>query len=214
MIGIIDYGMGNLRSVEKAFRFLDAPVRILTQPGDLESCERVVLPGVGAFRDAIHELRRLEFDQALKDFADSGQPLLGICLGLQLFFDVSYEDGEYEGLQFLPGEVVRFEPEPGLKIPQMGWNSLTIKKRIPLLAGLESGDSVYFVHSYHARPSRAEDAAATATHGSQEFLAVAARGNVMATQFHPEKSQQVGLRILKNFATLDVPTLTTARSSS
>lgn len=202
MIGIIDYGMGNLRSVQKAFESLHVPAEIVTDPSALTSHQGAVLPGVGAFRDAIGELRRLGFDQAVRDYVAAGGPLLGICLGLQLLFDRSYEDGTYEGLGLVPGEVVRFQPEPGLKIPHMGWNSISIDRPNSVLEGLRSGDHVYFVHSYYVRPEREEVVATRTTHGTQAFASMIAFENVYATQFHPEKSQRVGLHLLRNFANL------------
>lgn len=200
MIGIIDYGMGNLRSVQKAFEKLNVPAVILTSPHELQGCDGVILPGVGAFRDAISELKRQDFVSAIYDYVASDKPLMGICLGQQLLFDRSYEDGDYAGLGIIPGEVVRFHSEPGLKIPHMGWNSLQIERPNPLLNGLHNGDYVYFVHSYHVSPVDNEVIIATTQHGHQRFAAAVSLGNVYATQFHPEKSQSVGLRILQNFA--------------
>jgi glutamine amidotransferase len=201
MIQIIDYGMGNLRSVQKAFEKLGHEAAICTDPSALAGADRVVLPGVGAFRDAISQLREQGFVGPLLDYIESDRPLLGICLGLQLLFDVSYEDGEYAGLGVIPGQVVRFTSEPGLKIPHMGWNGLDITCPNPLLAGIENGDHVYFVHSYYVVPHDQQVIAATTTHG-RPFVSMIARGNLFATQFHPEKSQQVGLKLLQNFATL------------
>lgn len=200
MLHIVDYGMGNLRSVQKAFEKLGFEAVITASPRDLATADQVVLPGVGAFRDAIAELRRLDFVPAIHDAVASGKPFLGICLGLQLLFDVSYEDGEHEGLGIVPGKVVRFAPQPGLKVPHMGWNSLNIQQPShPMLSGVAPGSHVYFVHSYHVVPSDPSLIAATSHHGS-EFVAMIAKGNLTATQFHPEKSQKVGLQLLKNFA--------------
>ena len=200
MLHIVDYGMGNLRSVQKAFEKLGVEAVITANPRDLAAADHVVLPGVGAFRDAIAELKRLDFVAAIHDAVASGKPFLGICLGLQLLFDVSYEDGEHEGLGIVPGKVVRFAPQPGLKVPHMGWNSLNLKQPShPLLSGIAPGSHVYFVHSYHVVPSDQNLIAATTQHGS-EFVSMIARGNLTATQFHPEKSQKVGLQLLKNFA--------------
>ncbi|MCA9055424.1 MAG: imidazole glycerol phosphate synthase subunit HisH [Planctomycetaceae bacterium] len=201
-IGIIDYGMGNLRSVQKALEKLHAEVEIVARANDLANCEGVILPGVGAFRDAIAEIRRQGFESAIHDYAASGRPLLGICLGLQLLFSRSEEDGEHEGLGIISGDVVRFQTEPQLKIPHMGWNALKFHQSHPLLAGLNPGDYVYFVHSYFVRPNDQDVIATTTQHGSQEFVSMIIRGNVAATQFHPEKSQRVGLRLLRNFADL------------
>ena len=199
MIQIVDYGMGNLRSVQKAFEKLGVAAAITTRPSDLATASHVVLPGVGAFRDAIAELKRLDFVPAIRDAVARGKPFLGICLGLQLLFDVSHEDGEHEGLGIIPGQVVRFVSQPGLKVPHMGWNSLTLHQTHPVLQGIEAGAHVYFVHSYHVVPTDRSVVAATSDHGG-EFVAMIARGNLAATQFHPEKSQKVGLQLLQNFA--------------
>ncbi|QDT33543.1 imidazole glycerol phosphate synthase subunit HisH [Thalassoglobus polymorphus] len=202
MIGIIDYGMGNLRSVQKALERLDVQSEILSSPNELKDVDGVILPGVGAFRDAIGELQRHDFVNAIRETVASEKPLLGICLGQQLLFETSYEDGTYEGLGILEGDVVRFQPEPTIKIPHMGWNSLKIQQQTPLFSGLASGDYVYFVHGYFVQPKDSSVIAATTTHGSQEFVSAIASGNVYATQFHPEKSQRIGLQLLKNFANL------------
>ena len=201
MISIIDYDMGNLRSVQKAFQFLGTEAEVVRHPEDIESAERLVLPGVGAFRDAINALQERNLVDAIKNYVDSGRPMLGICLGLQLFFDQSYEDGEFEGLGILAGDVVRFEDQPNLKIPHMGWNELIIERDSPLLKGIEPGDHTYFVHSYHAVPKDDSIVVATTEHG-EKVVAVVQHENVYATQFHPEKSQAVGQTILKNFSIL------------
>lgn len=202
MIGIIDYGMGNLRSVEKALEMLGAETLISPSPAELAHVEKLILPGVGAFRDAIHDLRQKGWEQPLRDHLAAGRPLLGICLGLQLLFDVSYEDGEFEGLGLVAGEVRRFQPEPELKIPHMGWNSLEIVHPNPLLEGIQAGDHVYFVHSYHVVPEDESVIATRTQHGTQSFASSIAKDNLYAVQFHPEKSQRVGLKLLQNFANL------------
>lgn len=203
MIGIIDYEMGNLRSVEKALEWINTPVKIITSSRDLNACDGAILPGVGAFRDAIAELNRQDFVSPLRDFIAKGKPLLGICLGQQLLFERSFEGGEYEGLGVIPGDVIRFRSEPGLKIPHMGWNDLEIvQPQHPLMTGINSGDYVYFVHSYHVQPVNDDVVVAWTQHGHQKFASIVGQGNVMATQFHPEKSQKVGLSILRNFANL------------
>ena len=201
MIQIIDYGMGNLRSVQKAFESLGQPAAICTDPAALKSAEKVILPGVGAFRDAIGHLQEQGFVEPIREYVAGGRPFLGICLGLQLLFDVSYEDGEYAGLGIVPGEVVRFASQPGLKIPHMGWNALEVAQPNPLLAGIPAGAHVYFVHSYHVVPRDESVVAARAFHG-QPFVAMIARDNLFATQFHPEKSQKIGLKLLENFERL------------
>ncbi len=202
MIGIVDYGMGNLRSVQKGLERVGAAARICTHPGEIAGVDRLILPGVGAFRDAIAELQRQEFVGPIKEHVAAGKPFLGICLGLQLLFDVSYEDGEYQGLGIVPGKVVRFESQPDLKIPHMGWNMLNLTRPNPLFAEIEERPYVYFVHSYHVVPNDRSVVAATTDHGG-EFVSMITRGNMFATQFHPEKSQSVGLKILENFSRVD-----------
>jgi len=201
MIVIIDYGMGNLRSVQKAFEAVGHAAEISSDPDRVRKAEKVILPGVGAFADAAAELKRTGLGSAFRDAALAGKPCLGVCLGLQLLFDASEEDGRHEGLGLLRGSVVRFAPAPGLKIPHMGWNTLRIHRPSPLLAGIGSGPSVYFVHSYHAVPQDPEVIAAEADHPTP-FTAMVWRDNLMACQFHPEKSQRVGLAMYANFAAL------------
>ncbi|MBX3441965.1 MAG: imidazole glycerol phosphate synthase subunit HisH [Planctomyces sp.] len=200
---IIDYGMGNLRSVQKAFEHLGCEAVICRSPSEVRGAERLILPGVGAFRDAIAELRRHDFVGLIQDHVAAGRPFLGICLGLQLLFDVSYEDGEYAGLGLVRGKVVRFESAPGLKIPHMGWNTLNIVTPNALTAGLPATPSVYFVHSYHVVPDDDSVIATTTEHG-RPFTSMIARGPLFATQFHPEKSQRTGLQLLRSFAKLKV----------
>jgi imidazole glycerol-phosphate synthase subunit HisH len=201
MIVIIDYGMGNLRSVQKAIEAVGHEATITSDPEQVRRAGKVILPGVGAFRDAAAELRRTGLGEAICEVVRAGKPCLGVCLGLQLLFDASEEDGEHEGLGLMPGRVVRFPPAPGLKIPHMGWNTLRVRKPAPLLKGLESEPSVYFVHSYHAVPEVPDDVAAESEHG-RPFVAMVWRENLMACQFHPEKSQRVGLTMYANFAAL------------
>ena len=201
MIAIIDYGMGNLRSVQKALEAVGHGATVASDPDQVRRASRVILPGVGAFADAIAELRRTGLDAAFVEAVEAGKPCLGVCLGLQLLFDVSEEDGEHRGLGLIPGRVVRFGHEPGLKVPHMGWNTLRTRKPSPLLLGIEPGPSVYFVHSYYARPDDPADVVAESDH-PRPFAAMVARDNLMATQFHPEKSQRVGLAMYANFAGL------------
>jgi len=203
MIQIVDYGMGNLRSVQKAFERLSVPAAICTRPDDLEGCQKMVLPGVGAFRDAIAELRRQEFVEPIRRHISRERPFLGICLGLQLLADVSYEDGTWEGLGVVPGEVVRFRENSGLKVPHMGWNSIARSRECPLLADIPDGAYFYFVHSYFVVP-RDESVVVGRTEYGETFTAVLERGRTFATQFHPEKSQQFGLKLLENFARMSV----------
>lgn len=206
MIAIIDYGMGNLRSVQKAFEKVGADARIVRTPDEVRRADKLVLPGVGAFRDAVAHLRDQEFVEPVREFIGSGKPFLGICLGLQLLFDVSHEDGEYAGLGVLPGEVVRFDfagvpAARGLKIPHMGWNQVRWERPCPLMSGLASGEHFYFVHSYYVAPADSAVSLGLCEYGVV-FTAMVWRDNVYATQFHPEKSQRVGLVVLRNFVAL------------
>jgi glutamine amidotransferase len=201
MIAIIDYGMGNLRSVQKGFEKVGASALITSDPAQVAAADKVVLPGVGAFEDAISELRRLKLDGPVIDAVHSGKPFLGICLGLQLLFDVSYENGRHQGLGVVRGEVVRFELPKDYSVPHMGWNQLNIRKPTPILNGLDEGTYVYFVHSYYVVPEDKSVVAAETDYGGP-FCSMIAFDNVYATQFHPEKSQSDGLKILKNFAEL------------
>lgn len=201
MIAIVDYQMGNLRSVQKALERCGADAVISSDAGEIAAADGVILPGVGAFRDAIAEIKRRDLVEPLKDVIASGTPFLGICLGLQLLFDVSYEDGEYEGLGVIPGKVVRFDTAPGLKVPHMGWNESRIVRAAPLLDGIANGSHFYFVHSYYVVP---EDPGVIAIEADypDPFCAMIWRDNLFATQFHPEKSQQDGLHLLGNFSRL------------
>ena len=201
MIKIVDYGMGNLRSVQKAFEKLGFEAEICSRPEQIERADKLVLPGVGAFRDAIAHLKQQELAQPVLQHIKADRPFLGICLGLQLLFDVSEEDGNWKGLGVTPGKVVRFEDRPGLKIPHMGWNSLQQVGSHRLLEGIPEDAHFYFVHSYFVAPTDESVVAARTEHG-ERFVSVIARGNLFATQFHPEKSQRVGLKLLQNFAEL------------
>lgn len=201
MIHIVDYGMGNLRSVQKAFEKLGFEAVIARHQSEVAAAKRLVLPGVGAFRDAIAELKRQDLTGPVCTHIAAGRPFLGICLGLQMLMDVSYEDGEYEGLKIIRGKVVRFENRPGLKVPHMGWNQLEIAKPSAILEGVPAGASFYFVHSYFVQPDDAS-VIATRTEYGVPFVSSIARGNLFATQFHPEKSQRVGMKLLENFARL------------
>lgn len=198
-VAIVDYGIGNLHSVSKAIERLGHEPLITGEPAEILAADRVILPGVGAFGDAMDHLRESGLDQVVKEVAAAGrQPLLGICLGMQLLFTRGEEYGIHEGLDLLPGSIVRFEPREGLKVPHMGWNRLQyLQPGNPLLKGLEEGH-VYFVHSYHALVERPEDLLAVTDYG-QPVTAVVGRGNVMGMQFHPEKSGELGRKLLKNF---------------
>jgi len=208
MIAIVDYGMGNLRSVAKALAHLGHPACVTSDPADVRRADRIILPGVGAFGAAMHHLRdeRPDLLAAVLDAARSGKPFLGICLGMQLLFSESEEMGRHAGLDLIRGRVVRFQfdgrPDAAaLKIPHMGWNALRLRRNLPLFRGLNDGVMVYFVHSYYCVPADDSMIAATADHGGS-FCAAVAQENLFATQFHPEKSGAAGLRILDNFARL------------
>ena len=201
MIAIVDYQMGNLRSVQKGFEKVGHEAVITGDPRQLAQADKIVLPGVGAFGDAIAELRRRELVQPICDAIAAGKPFLGICLGLQLLFDVGYEGGTYEGLGVLRGKVVRFDLPHEFKVPHMGWNQGHILRRAPVFAGIPDNAHFYFVHSYYVVPDDPSLVAIEATY-QQPFCAAVWRDNLFATQFHPEKSQADGLRILRNFAEL------------
>ncbi|HZL88062.1 MAG TPA: imidazole glycerol phosphate synthase subunit HisH [Pirellulaceae bacterium] len=198
-IAIVDYQMGNLRSVQKGFEKVGQAAIVTGDARELARAERIVLPGVGAFGDAIAELKRRDLVEPIREAIAAGKPFLGICLGLQLLFDVGYEGGEYEGLGVLRGKVVRFELPHELKVPHMGWNRGQILKDAPVLAGVADGTFFYFVHSYYVVPKDRQVVAIETEYG-HPFCAAVRQGNLFATQFHPEKSQADGLRILKNFA--------------
>ena len=201
MIAIIDYQMGNLRSVQKGFEKVGHEALIVSDPGQLTQATKVVLPGVGAFGDAMHELKQRGFVDPIRDWVAQDRPFLGICLGLQLLFDRSFEGSECEGLGILAGEVRRFDVSPPLKVPHMGWNELQVCQPAPILAGVESGDHLYFVHSYYVVPEDQQLVAVQSDYGG-DFCAMVWRNHLYATQFHPEKSQRIGLQILENFAQL------------
>ncbi|MDE5616955.1 MAG: imidazole glycerol phosphate synthase subunit HisH [Clostridia bacterium] len=199
MIAIVDYGMGNLRSVQKAFEYLGYTAKITDRATDLKDADRIVLPGVGAFKDAIDALQKSGVEKVMKEEIAKGKPFLGICLGMQMLFDKSYEDGEYQGLGLVKGEVKRFETN--LKVPHIGWNRLVVKKRTPLFDGVDDLN-FYFVHSYHASGCRQEDIETTCEY-SYEFTASVNKDNVWGVQFHPEKSGDSGLKLLANFAKIN-----------
>ena len=198
MIAIVDYGMGNLRSVQKAFEYLGYDAAITDQGKALENASHIVLPGVGAFRDAIAALKAKDLDGMIMKEVAEGKPFLGICLGMQMLFDRSLEDGEYEGLGLIGGEVVRFDTD--LKIPHIGWNTLYYNKRTALFDGIDD-NYFYFVHSYHAAKVANEDVETTCVYG-YEFVASVNRDNIWGVQFHPEKSGDTGLKVLKNFGAI------------
>jgi glutamine amidotransferase len=204
MIAIIDYGMGNLRSVQKGFEKIGSEAIVTDDPLVVLQAERVVLPGVGAFRDCMHNLEQGGFVEPILKVIAEGRPFLGICVGMQLLFTDSVEFGMYSGLNIIPGHVLRFPDNmtvagEKLKVPQMGWNQLSFKRRPPVFEGVEDGSNVYFVHSYYVRPDDSGVVATTTDYGI-EFCSSVWKDNIVATQFHPEKSQEIGLKILKNFA--------------
>ncbi len=197
MIAIVDYGMGNLRSVEKGFIKVGIDARITNRPEVIERADGVVLPGVGAFKDCMRELTSLELTDAIVQAVKKGKPYLGICLGLQVLFSESEEFGRCRGLDIFKGKVVRFQ-DGTLKIPHMGWNELTIQKQNPLLNGIEDKTYFYFVHSFYVAPED-DSIIATTTDYGLNFTSMIWKDNVFAVQFHPEKSQSAGLRLLENF---------------
>ena len=198
MIAIIDYGMGNLHSVSKAIERLGYEAVLTSDPRAILEADGAILPGVGAFGDAMQNLRNTGLDEVTRYYAQSGKPLLGICLGMQLLFEESEEFGPAEGLGLLPGKVVRFRGD--FKIPHMGWNRLEFRQASPLFAGLRE-EHAYFVHSFHALPGREEDLlAVTDYHGP--VTAIVGRGNLFGMQFHPEKSGEIGMALLRNFLVL------------
>ena len=198
-ITIVDYGMANLRSVQKAFERVGFVAEITSNAEQIAAAKKLVVPGVGAFRDAIARLRETNLAPAIVDFIRSGRPFLGICLGMQMLFSRSHEDGLHTGLEVFAGDVVHFPHVPGLKVPHMGWNTLKFAQpECPLFAGLPKDPAVYFVHSFFAVPTDRTIVAAEADY-PEPFCAAIWRDNVFATQFHPEKSQDVGMTMLKNF---------------
>jgi len=202
-IAIIDYDMANLRSVQKGFEHVGAAARIISKPEEIERADKIILPGVGAFQDAVATLRSRNLAQPILAHINKGKPFFGICLGLQMLFDVGYEDGEHKGLGVLRGKCIRFDVDAklGLKVPHMGWNQLKPRHPSPILRDLASDASVYFVHSYHVVPQDDSVIATTTDYGG-DFVSSIVKGNIVATQFHPEKSQKVGLQILANFAAM------------
>jgi glutamine amidotransferase len=203
VIALLDYGSGNLRSVHKALLKAGADVRIARQPDEMSDARAAVLPGVGAFDDCMNALQKQELSEATRQFIRSGRPFLGICVGYQALFDRSEEfNSSAPGLGVFKGKVVRFSEDHGLKIPQIGWNQLElVRPECPLYRGIDNGSYVYFVHSFFPKP---EDRAIAATNTSygEDFVSSVWKENVFATQFHPEKSQRVGLQLLKNFVEL------------
>jgi glutamine amidotransferase len=202
MIAIVDYDAGNIKSVEKALQYIGENPVVTRDLNEIQKADKVIVPGVGAFEDAMEKLNRYGLTDVLRAVANAGTPILGICLGLQLFFDSSEESPNHvKGLGLLPGEIVHFPETEGFKIPHMGWNSIAVNPKSKLFAGIPDQSYVYFVHSYYLKAKNKEDVAAT-TDYIVHVHAAAEHENIYATQFHPEKSGEVGLQILKNFASI------------
>lgn len=199
-ISILDYGMGNLRSVQKALERVGAEVEVTRDPDVIRGAAGLVLPGVGAFPKAMEAVRALRFDELMREHVDAGRPALGICLGMQLLFESSSELGGAEGLGLLEGDVAALDA-PGLKVPHIGWNEVGWTNGTPLAGGLANPTAFYHVHSFAPRPARAEDILGRSAYGT-EFASVVGRGNVFGVQFHPEKSGHDGLAVLRNFVRL------------
>jgi imidazole glycerol-phosphate synthase subunit HisH len=198
MIAIIDYGMGNLRSVSKAFEAVGHEAVVKRDPRVIGNASHAVLPGVGAFGDCMANIRQFDLVEPIRAAVQSGKPFLGICLGLQVLFSESEEFGVHQGLDLIPGTVKRFSADLSLKVPHMGWNDVRYERACPLFEGIGDGAYWYFVHSFYVEPADRSVAAATTTYGTT-FVSAIWRDNVVACQFHPEKSQAIGLRLIKNF---------------
>jgi len=198
MIAIVDYGMGNLRSVSKAFEAVGHEAVVTRDRATIKNASHVVLPGVGAFGDCMANLERFDLVEPIRTTIQSGKPFLGICLGLQLLFTESEEFGLHKGLGIIPGKVRKFVLDPALKVPHMGWNQVNIQRACPLFDDIADGSNWYFVHSYFVDPADRTVAATTTTYGIP-FVSCIWKENIVACQFHPEKSQSVGLRLIKNF---------------
>jgi glutamine amidotransferase len=197
-IVIIDYGMGNLRNVQKGFERIGFEARLTRSKREINHASAIVLPGVGAFKDCMQNLKKFGLIEPLLQSIEKGKPYLGICLGLQILFSESEEFGSQKGLDLIRGKVMKFRPGPDHKVPHMGWNTVEIVKDAPILRGVESGDFFYFVHSYYVVPKEKERISTLTTYG-RPFVSSIWKENLFATQFHPEKSQEKGLRILENF---------------
>ncbi|MBP3323316.1 MAG: imidazole glycerol phosphate synthase subunit HisH [Clostridia bacterium] len=200
MIAIIDYGAGNIESVRKAFEYIGTETVITSDPEVLKNADAAVLPGVGSFGDAMDNIRKRNLETPIKDFVKSGKPFLGICLGLQILFESSEESVGVEGLGILKGKIVRIPSAEGLKIPHMGWNSLSFKENGDLFEGLDDGSYVYFVHSYYLKSE--EDIVSTTAEYGVTIHASVHKNNLRACQFHPEKSGKAGIKILTNFVNM------------
>lgn len=198
MIAIVDYYVGNLKNVYTALSDVDLEGKITRDPKVLDHADAIILPGVGAFEDAMAHLKKYDLISSLDRNVQKGKTLLGICLGMQVLFDKSYEDGEYTGLGYIPGEIIRFS-DPTLKVPHMGWNNLTTNIKDPIVQNISQSDYVYFVHSYYAKPTNFEENVIAYTNYGVKVPAIVRKENVIGMQFHPEKSALVGTQLLKNF---------------
>lgn len=200
---VVDYGAGNLTSVYNALSFLKISAKISRDPDEISSANRLVFPGVGAAASAMEVLKKTGIGEAVSTVVRRGNPVLGICIGCQIILDSSDEDGGVSTLGLLPGKAVRFKSEPGLKIPHMGWNQVSYTKKHPIMKGIPDGSDFYYVHSYHPLVAN-ENAFAETTYGSQTFQCIVGKDNLIATQFHLEKSGSIGLQVLKNFSSWNV----------
>jgi len=200
-VGVIDYGMGNLRSVLTGLKRVSVDACIILHPEEIESCDKIILPGVGAFGDAMRNLRNRGLEDGIKEFVKKGKPFLGICLGFQLFFEESEESKDIKGLGFFKGAVKRFPQLPGIRIPHVGWNTVNLRKKSVLFEGIRNPEFFYFVHSYYVVPQK-EDVILGETEYFIKFCSAVEFENIIGTQFHPEKSQTEGLKFLYNFSRL------------
>ncbi len=198
-IVIVDYGMGNLRNVQRGFEKVGFDAKVTRSRKEIEGASGIVLPGVGAFKDCMVNLDRYSLTEPILESVKKGKPYLGICLGLQILFSESEEFGRHRGLDVVKGKVVRFKPDPEHKVPHMGWNTVEMKKEVPMLKGIKSGDFFYFVHSYYVVPDEKEWIGTSTSYGTSLASSIW-KDNIFATQFHPEKSQDKGLKILETFA--------------
>jgi len=198
MIAIVDYDVGNLKNVYTALNDVDLEGKITRDPKVLDDADAIILPGVGAFEDAMTHLKKYDLISSLHKNVQKGKTLLGICLGMQVLFDKSYEDGEYTGLGYIPGEIIRFKDKT-LKVPHMGWNNLNININDPIIQNISQSDYVYFVHSYYAKPTNFQENVIAYTNYGVKVPAIVRKENVIGMQFHPEKSALVGTQLLKNF---------------
>ena len=199
MIIIVDYGMGNLKNVYNALKYLNIPSKISNEISEIKASDKLILPGVGAFNKAMYNLNDMGLTDVIKDKVNKGTPLLGICLGMQMIFEKGYENGECDGLGFIDGQVKILEPKEKVKIPHIGWNRLEYNNQNDLIKGLEEDSFVYYVHSYAATNVKDENLIGFSNYGGIKVPSIVCNDNIYGTQFHPEKSGEVGLRILKNF---------------